>query len=141
MSAFLRPFLRTCVIAAGSASALVLAAPPTSQDVDVYSSLCKIGSQTTVAVSGELGAISRRILAGEGRLSASKLQDEFPGIRDEKNRLLALQSFQDCMYRYVEKFHTASGGTESTVQIVMSPGVAAERRREIVYLANELGNP
>jgi hypothetical protein len=114
------------------------AAAPTSQDVDVYSSLCKIGSQTTVVVSGELGVIARRILAGEGKLSASKLQDEFPGIRDERNRLLALQSFQDCMYRYVEKFHIAQSGTKSTSVAAVNPQVSTERRREIVYLANEL---
>ena len=84
MPTYLKTLLRAWTIAAASAPAVALAAPPTSQDVDVYSSLCKIGSQTTVVVSGELGAISRRILAGEGKLSASKLQDEFPGIRDEK---------------------------------------------------------
>ena len=129
---------RAAAIAIVIASKSALSAPPSSHDVDVYSSLCKIGSQTTVVVSGELGAISRRILAGEGKLSASKLQDEFPGIRDEKKRLLALQSFQDCMYRYVDKFHMTSSGTNSSVNVAMSPGVPTERRREIVYLANEL---
>lgn len=124
------------------AASPVAAAPPNAQDVDVYSSLCKIGSQSTVVVSGELGAISRRILAGEAKLSASKLQDEFPGIRDEKNRLLALQSFQDCMYRYVGKFHFSVGSgapsVPETATAVLNPGVSSERRREIVYLANEL---
>lgn len=122
------------------------AATPTAQDVDVYSSLCKIGSETTFGVAGELGAIlgaiARRILAGEAKLSASKLQDEFPGIRDEKNRLLALQSFQDCMYRYVERFHAAAGSAQparsSGASVIVGPNVSAERRREIVFLANEL---
>lgn len=70
------------------------ATPPNEQDVDTYSSLCKIGSQSTLESGAGLKLnlrefIARRILAGEGKLSASKLQDEFPGIRDEKNRLLA----------------------------------------------------
>lgn len=114
------------------------AVPPTVPDVDVYSALCKIGSQTTVVVAGEIGAISRRILAGEAKLSASKLQDEFPGIRDEKNRLLALQSFQDCIYRYIDRFHPAVDSPQVRPNVNVSPNIPAERRREIVYLANEL---
>jgi hypothetical protein len=61
---------------ATNVSTLARAAAPTSQDVDVYSSLCKIGSQTTVVVS--------------------------------------------------------------TAVVAVNPGVSTERRREIVYLANEL---
>lgn len=117
------------------------AAPPSQQDVDIYASLCRIGAQTTVAAGAELGlgAIARRILSGEAKLSASKLQDEFPGIKDEKNRLHALQAFQDCMYRYVERFHT-NGATSSAgrATAVVAPDISTERRREIVYLANEL---
>ena len=118
-----------------------IGAPPTPRDVDVYASLCKIGSQTSVAISGELGVISRRLMAGDAKLSASKLQDEFPGTRDEKIRLAAILSVQDCMYRYVERFHLAanssSTGSGPSASII-DPGVPVERRREIVFLANEL---
>jgi hypothetical protein len=178
--------MRVAPIAVASGIALIAAlpqpshaAPPTEKDVDTYSQLCKIGSQSTLGVSltADLAVIARRILAGEAKLSGSKIQDEFPGIRDEKNRLLALQSFQDCMYRYVERFHPAvaavapppvqvptpvvppkpsapappsSGGPrppsppqQAPVQVKtdaspVGPTVAPERRREIVFLANEL---
>jgi len=115
-----------------------ISSPPSVSDVDIYSSLCKIGSQTTVAVSAELGLIGRRILAGEGALSASSLKDEFPGIRDENNRLLALQSYQDCMYRYVRIWNAPSSSPSTVESSVVGPTVSPERRREIVYLANEL---
>ena len=121
---------------------LALAVPPTQKDVDIYSSLCKIGSQATVAMAGEgeIGSIGRRILGGEAKLSASKLQDEFPGIANENNRLIALQSYQDCMYRYIERFHSPESNSVLTKEIIIGPTVSSERRREIIYLANELEN-
>lgn len=133
---------RRIFIALLIAPILVIAAPPTQNDVDVYSSLCKIGSQSTVAIvgEGEIGAIGRRILGGEAKLSASKLQDEFPGVIDEKNRLLALQSYQDCMYRYIERFHPTEVNLASTQGFIIGPNTSSERRREIVYLANEIEN-
>lgn len=120
------------------------ATAPTAQDVDVYTSLCRIGSEATGTLTAEIGAVSRRILAGQLKLAASDLQDSFPGIKNEQNRLLALQSFQDCMYRYVDRFHLAAsaaksdGATTAASSVVLDPAVPPERRREIVYLASEL---
>lgn len=121
------------------------AAAPSAQDVDVYTSLCRIGSQVTGTLTAEIGAVSRRILAGQAKLAASGLQDSFPGINNEQNRLLALQSFQDCMYRYVDRFHPAAGapkpeGGSASTPVLLDPAIPPERRREIVYLASELAS-
>lgn len=85
-----------------------------------------------------MGLIGRRILAGEGEVSASHLQDEFPGIKLEENRLLALAAFQECMYRYVKRFHPSEGETAQETKSLVAPTVLPDRRREIVFLANQL---
>jgi hypothetical protein len=81
-------------------SAMVMAEPPTQEDVNVYAALCKTGSLSKYDVSAEAGLISRRVLSGAAKLSAASLKDEFPGIKEEKNRLILIQGLQDCVYRY-----------------------------------------
>jgi hypothetical protein len=113
------------------------AAPPTQDDVTIYSGLCRTGSLDKQELSGEMGIIGRRLLAGQAKLSAEAIKDEFPGIKDEKNRLIAIQSFQDCTYRYVERFHPRIESNQPS-QSVVTPSLPSERRREIVFLANQL---
>lgn len=114
------------------------AAPPTEYDVNTYSSLCKIGSAWNFEAGGELGLIGRRILSGAGEVSVSELRDEFPGIKLEENRLLALAAYQECMYRYVKRFHAGEGEAVQETASPVAPTVLPDRRREVVFLANQL---
>lgn len=122
----------------------VTAAPPSQDEVNVYSSLCKIGKLKDYELNLEMGLIGRRLIAGGGKFSNKDLQQEFPGIKDEKNRLLALEAYQDCMYQYVTRFHPAVSSEASASKVpsdtVFSPTVPIERKREIIFLANELEN-
>ncbi len=120
------------------------AAPPTSENVDTYSGLCKIGEAVRYELEGKafapLALIARRILGGEVKLSTEAINSQFPKIKDEKNRLIALQSYQECMYRYIERFHTPNQSKveNTSSSSPVAPTIPAERRREIVYLANQL---
>lgn len=117
----------------------LFAIPPSSKDVDVYSSLCRTGFLNKFTIDGEVGLISRRLTKGEAKLSSEAILDEFPGIKNERNKLEAIQSFQDCVYRYVQHFHpTKNAKTAESTQSVISPSVPLERRREIIYLANQI---
>lgn len=118
-------------------STMVRAAPPTQDDVNIYSGLCRTGSLGKYELSGEMGIIGRRLIGGQAKLSAEAIKDEFPGINDEKNRLFAIQAFQDCIYRYVERFHPRIESNQPS-QSVVTPSLPSERRREIVFLANQL---
>jgi hypothetical protein len=134
--------LALLVLAATNATAT----PPSQDDVNIYSSLCKIGTSNTYALGGEvsgvLGLIARRLLSGEAKLEAGAISNQMPDIKDEKNRLLALQSYQDCMYRYVDRFHASVQPKDSQQTLshpsAVAPTVSLERRREIIFLANEL---
>lgn len=119
-----------------------VAAPPSQEESDIYSSLCNTGSVTEYALSGTAKApimdlIIRRTLKGEIRLSASELKDKFPKISDEDNLLHAMELYQDCVHRYVEHFHSGSPDTLPSTSVI-APSVPLERRREIVYFANQL---
>jgi hypothetical protein len=142
---FARFFVSCIPLSTLAPLAPAFAAPPAVQDVEVYLSLCRVGSQTTfTGVAGldlDLNRLlTKRLLGGEAKLSGSKLTDEFPKISDEKNLMSAIRSFQDCVYRYVERFHAAAapGASSSPNSAIVGPNVSPERRREIVYLANEL---
>lgn len=121
-------------------------APPSQEQVDVYSSLCKIGSisklSTEAELAAKLGFIGRRLMSGEGKFTKEEIEKEFPDIKNEKNRLLALQSYQDCMFRYVEAFHinNKENKNDKGSTLTFSPNVSMERKREIIFLANELEN-
>jgi hypothetical protein len=119
---------------------MVMAEPPTQEDVNVYAALCKTGSLSKYDVSAEAGLISRRVLSGAAKLSAASLKDEFPGIKEEKNRLILIQGLQDCVYRYVERFHPqiAPKATPASPPPQLAPSIPPERRREIVFLANQI---
>lgn len=121
------------------------AAPPTQDDINVYASACKVGDAIRQEIAGgagiELSLFARRVIGGEGKLSTEAIKDQFPGIKDEKNRLLVFQGYQDCLYRYVERFHsgaqTNEGKTAPSTSVI-APGMPPERRREILFLANQL---
>lgn len=139
-------YIRLLIVVFCCSASLAYSDPPTSENVDTYAGLCKIGNsdryELEAKVSAPLALIARRILAGEAKLSAGAITDNFPNIKDENNRLIALQSYQDCMYRYVERFHITSEKNEDGKRAIstspISPSVPTERRREIVFLANQL---
>lgn len=117
-----------------------MAEPPTQEDVNIYAALCKTGSLSKYDVSAEAGLISRRLLSGAAKLSEASLKDEFPGIKEEKNRIILIQGFQDCVYRYVERFHPQSEPKANAAgpPSQLAASIPPERRREIVFLANQI---
>lgn len=116
-----------------------LAEAPNQEDVSLYAALCKTGSLSKIDVSAEAGLISRRLLSGEAKLSTESLQDEFPGIKSEKNRIILIQGFQDCVYKYVERFHPQTEPKVSNAPpSQLAPSIPPERRREIVFFANQI---
>ena len=131
-------FIFAMISSASTCSFSAYAAPPTREDIDVYTSLCRIGSAWNFDAGGELGLIGKRILAGQGEVAVSELRDEFPGISLEENRLVALTAFQECMYRYVERFHPGQSAEFQQRQSVVGPESLPDRRREIVFVANQL---
>lgn len=122
------------------------AVPPTQDDINVYASACKVGDSFRREIAGdagiELSLFARRVIGGKGKLSEEEIKDQFPGIKDEKNRMLVIQGYQDCLYRYVESFHLgtqSNDGKKTTPSAsAIAPTVPPERRREILFLANQL---
>lgn len=138
-SRFSRLYIFSLPLLLGLLITPVMADPPTQEDVNTYTALCKTGSLSKYDVNAEASLISRRLLSGSAKLSGEALKDEFPGIKDEKNRMSLIQGLQDCMYRYVERFHPRIEPKEKpTTPLQLAPSVAPEQRREILFLVNQL---
>lgn len=118
------------------------AKPPSEEDISIYARACSIGAANTYSDETEfrvaLGVLKRKAL-GEGEvLSKSSIEDlkqEFPGLKGEKSRLQALTLYQDCLFRYIEKFHS---GTDTEPTATFSPEIPDERRRELLFLVDRL---
>ena len=120
------------------------AKPPSEEDISIYARACSIGAANTYSDETEfrvaLGVLKRKAL-GEGKVSSKSsiadLKREFPGLKEEKSRLQALVLYQDCLFRYIEKFHS---GTDTEPTAAFSPEVPDERRRELLFLVDRLSD-
>jgi len=116
--------------------------PPSEADINIYARACSIGAANSYSGEAEFGialGTLKRMILGKGKISSKfSLEDfkqEFPGLKEEKSRLQALALFQDCLFRYIEKFHS---GADTEPTAVFSPVIPDERRRELLFLVDRL---